>query len=673
MNPVTNLAAVAIQAVFALENAQKWTAQWPDVTLPECVPDAAMATGAWRAERTDAGGVRITGGAEGLRLGVYAWCKALGIRWFSPNESLVIPDAPRPVPDSFFGTHKPSLPYRGLHTCGCRDHFDPNIALWMSFHGFNRRLDTLREAFDHKDEYARLGLVSDTTVHSYSLILPAAQHFADHPEWYPLIGGKRLEKGGELCLANPEMRRAFAASLRQWIEKNPGVSPVGICPNDGYGWCECDACRALDTEEDRQKGTVNGRIADFVKFICDAFPDQTIGHYSYSNFADFYKLLDPLPKNLVLSFTAFHCQRHRLFDADCPTNAKFARRADELRAKGARFYIYDYYTHQWGFLPAPMWKTVAADVREWRTRGVEGFLSEVSSTGATSWDSFWPALLMAGEMMLDADADPDAIIDDWCATRYGRAAAAMRDYFRVWEKGFERVESFVKAPEEFARIFQPDAEKPLAAAEKADPDNPFVKKARKQFDTWKANLTEREKYVSAKEVALGPDLRKLPIHFVSKASQTIDAANDAEAEMAVRDGRVFVRLTARETKMDNLKTVSSVFSSDCFELFFADGEEVKKTFHFLVSHDGRIAAAESQGSRWNWNWEHHATVKVEKTEDRWILNFEMPLSDANVTDIGQLAFTFIRNRYASGRWQILGAPAGGAFFDTARYIRARAD
>ena len=48
------------------------------------------------------------------------------------------------------------------------------------------------------------------------------------------------------------MRKAFAESLREWLAKLPDVSPVGICPNDGYGWCECKACRALDTEEDRK-------------------------------------------------------------------------------------------------------------------------------------------------------------------------------------------------------------------------------------------------------------------------------------------------------------------------------------------------------------------------------------------------------------------------------------
>ena len=658
------------QAAFALETAAGWTAGWKGVKPPRLTWDRSLPDDVYRAEKTADGGVVIIGGAEGLRLGVYAWCKALGIRWFSPNERVIIPAAPRAPGAAFFGEHRPSFPYRGLHTCGCPDHYDPNVAHWMSFNGFNRRLDDLREALVHRDDYARLGLVSDTTVHAYSLILPAEHYFEDHPDYFALIGGKRRAGGGQLCLSNRKMRAAFVASLKEWLAKLPDVSPVGICPNDGYGWCECKGCLALDTEEDRRNGTVNGRVADFTKFLAETFKDRTVGNYSYSNFADFYKLMEPLPPNLVLSFTAFHCQSHRFLDDRCPRNRTFARRFAELKEKGARFYIYDYYTHRWGFLPAPMWKSAARDFKEWKKAGIEGFLSEVSSTGAASWDSFWPTFCMAGEMMLDAERDPDDVIDDWCASRYGRAARQMREYFRVWEKGVCDERCFLKNPDEFPQVFQAEAESRLAAAEAADGENPFVRSARRRYDAWKSNLAERVRYVSPKEVAVSDELRRLPVYFTGGASQVIDAKNDTQVEMAVADGKVRVRLTAHETNMKGLKTAKSVYESDCFELFFADGRNAAKTYHFLADAQGRVIAAESEGKRWNWSWEHHATVKAERKADRWTLDFEMPLSDVAVGADEPFGFTLIRNRYAGGRWEITGTPAGGAFFDTSRYIRA---
>ena len=303
--------------------------------------------------------------------------------------------------------------------------------------------------------------------------------------------------------------------------------------------------------------------------------------------------------------------------------------------------------------------------------GVEGFLSEVSTTGSTSWDSFWPSFMVAAETMLDVGADPDALLDDWCAARYGRAAKAMREYFRTWEKGVDGSKCFLKRPEELAGIFRADAEAALAAAERADGGNEFVGKARRQYDAWKANIAERAKYVTPAEVEVGAEFRALPLHFVNVSSQVADVKNDTGVEMAVKDGRLHVRLTMHESNMAGLKTVESVYTSDSVELFFADGKNDKKTYHFLVDNNGRIAAADSEGKRWNWNWSHHATAKTEKLADRWVLDFEMPLSDAHVAGVSELRFTFARNRYAGGRWQTTGTPAGGAFFDVSRYVRAK--
>jgi hypothetical protein len=229
----------------------------------------------------------------------------------------------------------------------------------------------------------------------------------------------------------------------------------------------------------------------------------------------------------------------------------------------------------------------------------------------------------------------------------------------------------LKNPEEFAHVFRADAEAALVAAEAADGGNLFVQAARRQYDAWKKNLAERVRYVSPMEVSVTSELSAVPIYFTGGASQVINAANDTKVEMAVADGKVRVRLTAYETQMKNLKHAKSVYTSDCFELFFADGRHATRTYHFLVDAQGRIEAAESEGKRWNWSWAHHATVKTERTDDCWTIDFTMPLSDVAVGPGESFGFTLIRNRYAGGRWEITGTPAGGAFFNTSRYIRAR--
>ena len=660
---------LAPQVAFAQETLRKWTSGW-NILLPTLsVDEGIVPTGAFRATRDADGKVVITGGDEGLRIGLYTWAKARGIRWFSPGEEPIVPECPSSVSEGFFRLHVPSFPYRGLHVCGSKDHFDPTVAHWMSFMGMNRRLDDLDEALRNAAEFRKYGLVSDTTVHSYSLLVPKDRYFRDHPEFFALLGGKRKADGGQRCLANAEFRKAFVAELRKWIACEPNVSPVGICPNDGYGWCECAACKALDTEEDRKTGTVNGRVADFVKYVCSALPDQTIGHYSYSNFADFYKLIDPLPKNLKLSFTAFHCQSHVLCDGNCPENGKFRRRIRELKAKGADFYVYDYYVHRWGVLPAPMWQYVSREFKSLKEEGVSGFLSECGNAKAGHWASFWPAFYTAATMLYDADTDVDGLVEDWCRVRYGKAAEPMLAYFREWEKAFDGSWCWTKSPDQFKRVFRPEAEKFLDAARAADPENAAVARACKQYAWWKENLRLRETYPVVREVTVSDALAKLPLHFVSGTTQVPDLANNVDVEMAAADGKVRIRLTAHETRMDALKVGKGPYSGDNFEIFFADGRGNGTSYHFIVDSAARISAAESLKTRWNWSWEHHATAKVTKTADAWTLDFTMPLSDVHAT--GDFAFTLIRNRYAGGRWEITGAPAGGAFFKTEDYVKVR--
>ena len=656
------------EAAYAERTLRGWLRGW-SVAFPELVRDTSLPTGAFRAELKDGRAV-LHGGEEGLRIGIYAWAQAQGVRWFSPAESPVVPPVPERIDASFWKLHVPSFSYRGLHTCGAKHHFDPIVAHWMSFNGMNRRLDTLKEAFINRDAIAKYGLKSDTCVHSFDTIVSEKKYFKEHPEYFAEIGGERRAAGAQRCLANEGFRRAFAAELAGWMAKVPDAACYGVCPNDGYGWCECAACRAMDTSEDRRNGTVNGRMAKFVGELCARFPDKMLGNYSYSNFRDFYKLYGKMPANLMLSTTVSHCQGHPLAAKACPRNAKVWARLGELAADKANFYVYDYYPYLWEGLPAPMWQTVGADLKDLHRLGCRGFISEAYAHGHDSWDGFAPAFYVAARLLWDVDQSVDALVEDWCRARYGKAAAEMTAYFREWEKGVPLDRCFDKRPEEFATVFRPEAEVHLAAAERLAPENLYVVKARRLFDAWKRNLEQRKRWPVIREVKVGEKLEKVTLHFVRNSTQLADETNGTETEMAVADGKVRIRLALKETKMWNLKKVKGdLTTGDSVELFFADGKDAKTCYHFIVGVTGETMASSCVGTKWNWSWKHHAKANVTREAARWIVDFEMPLADIHATD--DFGFSLVRNRFAGGSWETLGAPAGGAFFCPSDYIRAR--
>ena len=121
--------------------------------------------------------------------------------------------------------------------------------------------------------------------------------------------------------------------------------------------------------------------------------------------------------------------------------------------------------------------------------------------------------------------------------------------------------------------------------------------------------------------------------------------------------------------MWNLKCATGdLTSGDSVELFFDDGTDAKTCYHFVVSPTGATMASKCVGTNWNWNWKHHAKIAAKKGKSGWTVDFELPLADINARPDG-FGLSLVRNRFAGGSWEVLGVPAGGAFFEPKDYIR----
>ncbi len=622
----------------------------------------------------------ITGDDEALRCGIYTLLNKFGIHWLNPAEEPFLPQAQVKFDaEKFAGIHKPDFTYRSLHICAGKHHYDDRIGRWMSFNRMNRKLTHLPEDDVVGFRLQELGLLPDTTVHAYDLLIPEEKYFKSHPEYFALLGGKRNPAGGQLCLSNMEMREAFARELLAQIKQRPHIGVFGFPPNDGYGHCECEKCVALDRPEDRPKGLVNGRIADFVKDICarmdKAAPGVMLGHYSYSNFADFIELLTAPPKNLLVSVTQFHCHKHGIADPACPENAKNHARLKHIRSKVEHVYIYDYFSNKIGRMPGPFFRSVVEDFKLYKELGLDGWLSEASAHTAVSWESQWMNFYLAAKLLWSTDGTPDDMLAEICHIRYGNAAKVMFKYWKALEKGMMDMPGCMrKDPGDFTKLFTLALQQTLAElldkAEKLAPANSGVKTDRTLFNYWVSNYKERKQYTSAMKWKLSkysPDAAEQPFHFVNSSSQLPDKENPTT--LKVFDGGDHARfiVTCMEKRMDALKLSPGVYGGDCIEIFVDDGKNPQKCYHYLFGADGKIRASESEGRRWNWSWQHNASVQAVKLADRWILDVKIPYKDVNAQD--GFGFTVIRNRHAAGARGGTGTPAGGAYFKTEHYIR----
>lgn len=655
------------QVDYALSLYKKKNAAFGDAAPRLCPElDNTYRNGAFRISGSGEGVLCVKGDEEGIRCGIFSLMREMGFRWFNPADEMKVPAHLEPLGPDFPETvHSPDFPYRTLHICSMPDHYDKRVCEWMSFNRLNVKQAEPREYDRLKDELKCFGLVPVYGSHAFFEIIPPEKYFSVHPEFFAFIGGKRSVIGAQLCLSNLQMRETYLKEIRIRAADRPEIRFWSLFPNDGHGWCECNECRALDTPEDRCRGTVNGRYADFVQWICRKAPELYFRSGSYAAFPDFTDCIaDPIPNNLCVSCTMLdRCLSHPISSPECPANSELAERLRRMTERGFKVQVGDYYSYRWQTLPAPLWQTIAQDFRNWRRQGVYGFSCEVSGAESPTWTYYWQSLFLAAEMMWDCSRSSDEILEDICRHSFGPAADSVFRYYRALSEHFSD-RCFLKKPDDFQRIIRPGLETLVKATGAASEIQ--------KFEYWQGLLRERVTAVSEREIRpnkLPPQRKLVPqkICFVYQNSLVPDYENPTSAAVFANRNVFLIQVDAYEQNMDKLVT-GGWCQGDTIEIFLSDGRNSEGCFHFLVGCAGEVNAAESLGPRWNWSWKHHAQAKITRYADRWHLDFQMPFSDIYSRD-GSFGFSLIRYRNAGIKFRYsTGAPDGGVYFETSRYI-----
>ncbi|NSW58236.1 MAG: DUF4838 domain-containing protein [Armatimonadetes bacterium] len=105
--------------------------------------------------------------------------------------------------------------------------------------------------------------------HTIRWYLPPEKHFAEHPDFYALRGGKRVDSG--LCKTNPAMRDTYFRNITEAISSGAADADNGfifhISDEDGPPQvCECPDCRAADAH---YGGANVGQMLDFLNWLAE--------------------------------------------------------------------------------------------------------------------------------------------------------------------------------------------------------------------------------------------------------------------------------------------------------------------------------------------------------------------------------------------------------------------
>ena len=211
-------------------------------------------------------------------------------------------------------------------------------------------------------------------VHTFYPLVPPDKYFKDHPEWYSQVKGKRIEKNGQLCLTNPDLRDFVVEKVREWLKETPEARIISISQNDWYGGCECEKCAAFDNTEGSKVGT----MLDFVNYIAEKlaseFPQVAFDTLAYQYTRKAPKNVKPRP-SVIVRLCSIECNFG--VPLDYPANASFAKDMKDWSAVSQRIYVWDYTTDFAHYLqPHPNWYSLGPNVRFFHRHNVKGLFEQ---------------------------------------------------------------------------------------------------------------------------------------------------------------------------------------------------------------------------------------------------------------------------------------------------------
>ncbi len=371
---------------------------------------------------------------RGTLYAVYAFLEdVVGCRWWTASERFV-PQRPMLVVDAPDTVYVPKLRYREAFYRGA---FDGVFASHLRCNGHFEQIPP-----EYGGHYSILGWC-----HTFYQLLPSAQYFAQHPEWYSEIDGKRVDKDAQLCLSNDAMREELTAKALEWIRKDPSAGIISIAQNDCGGRCQCEPCAAAELEE----GSPSGPLLRFVNAVAESiekeFPEVLVETLAYQYTRQAPKLARPRG-NVIVRLCSIECSFAQPLETGAH-NVEFKRDMDAWSAIAPKLYVWDYVTNFAQYLlPHPNLHVLGPNIRFFADHGTIGLFEQGDSGSACGEFVELRAWLLA-HLMWDPSRDANALIAEFLEGYYGPAAPALQKYIDTLRNAVERSDASL-------RCFMPD-------------------------------------------------------------------------------------------------------------------------------------------------------------------------------------------------------------------------
>ena len=296
--------------------------------------------------------------------------------------------------------------------------------------------------------------------HTFFQYVNARDWFETHPEYFSLVGGKRLPATGgngpgQLCLTHPDVRRIVVERLRGFVKQDrekaakaavPPPRIYDISQNDaGAAECQCDACQAIAKRE----GSESGPMIDFINAIADSikdeYPDILLQTFAYNRTEPPPKTLKPRD-NVIVRWCDVYSVVDLVRPLNHPLNAKNYREILAWGKIAPHLAIWDYWISYGLYrFPTPycMIQCIGPDMKLFADMHAETMFCE-SEEDHEPGENFTALKVWLGyKMMVNPDQPVEPLIQTFMAGYFGAAAPRMDEYLKYLQARIDKDAEFL--------------------------------------------------------------------------------------------------------------------------------------------------------------------------------------------------------------------------------------
>ncbi len=450
--------------------------------------------------RVDGNRLIIAGGRpRGTLNGVYTLLEEkLGVRWFTPELETV------PKPDHVKLTNLNETKIPALEN---RDVFWSEV---MHNADFAARHRVNGQHYGLTAKQGGAFTVYHPFVHSFDGLVPP-ELYPEHPEYFPLIDGKRKSGYVQRCLSNPDVLKIAIARVRQWIKEHPEATIISVSQNDTINNCQCEPCKAIDDAE----GSPAGSLLKFVNAVAEAIetdhPKVRIDTLAYQYTRKPPKTIRP-HRNVIVRLCSIECCFAHPLET-CP-DEKNRRFRDDIVAWGPiapQLYVWDYTTDFGHYQqPFPNFDALQSNVRFFVKHNVKSLFEQGNYSGGGGGEMEPLRAYVLAKLLWNPDTDVQKHINEFVNAYFGKAAPKIIAYL-------DTIHRPVREQGKHIHIF----DKPTSAYLSEEVMNAGEK-----------ILDEAEQQAENDAVRFRVQVARLPVWYVKIATNRV--TSDAKAELVKR-------------------------------------------------------------------------------------------------------------------------------------------